>query len=165
MSKNSENQKKFRDRRASRIFEYLGGRCVVCGVTYNLEVDHIDPSTKSFDPKVKSSLKWETLIHELDKCQLLCCEHHTAKHTRQLIHGINGYTHFKCRCEVCVLAWREYIKKYRRSKGIKEKTVAKHGSPAMYSYHKCRCVLCKAWQRERMCKYRNSKLEQRYEIT
>lgn len=61
------------------MLEYLGGECVQCGIKTNLEFDHIDRKTKSFSITRKWNRKWEILKPELDKCQLLCSEHHLEK--------------------------------------------------------------------------------------
>lgn len=54
--------------------------CVQCGETENLELDHIDPTTKrrSFDHCVWS---WAALRREVElaKCQVLCHDCHNAK--------------------------------------------------------------------------------------
>ena len=38
--------KKNRDERRKILIERLGGKCVKCGTTENLQFDHIDPNTK-----------------------------------------------------------------------------------------------------------------------
>ena len=61
--------------------EMLGGQCVICGTTDNLEFDHHNPLHKSLNISnhlVKTdALDVKELIEELDKCQLLCksCHH------------------------------------------------------------------------------------------
>ena len=43
-----------RERRRKKrdiLREHLGGKCVMCGTTENLQFDHIDASTKSFEEK------------------------------------------------------------------------------------------------------------------
>lgn len=59
--------------------EYLGGCCVVCGTTENLEFDHVDPTTKEFTISHGWSLSAERFWIEVNKCQLLCREHHSDK--------------------------------------------------------------------------------------
>ena len=68
------------NRRKNRLQEakdYLGNICWCCGATENLQFDHIDPKTKSFNINAQDS--WEKLIPELDKCQLLCPPCHLKK--------------------------------------------------------------------------------------
>jgi hypothetical protein len=38
-------------KRRQKLYDFLGGKCVVCGATEDLEFDHIDPAQKSFDLK------------------------------------------------------------------------------------------------------------------
>lgn len=57
---------------------HLGGRCAACDSTADLEVDHVDPSTKTAaltELWSRPALFWA----ELEKCQLLCHECHAAK--------------------------------------------------------------------------------------
>lgn len=63
--------------RKAELIDKLGGKCVVCGSSENLEFDHINPSTKSF-----SIMKqWhDDVDEELKKCQLLCRDCHHIKH-------------------------------------------------------------------------------------
>ena len=76
-------------RRAEAI-DILGGECVECGTTDNLEFDHIDPTTKSFSIGRGSSFSDERWYAELEKCQILCHEHHVIKSIRNgdLVHKI-----------------------------------------------------------------------------
>ena len=52
--------------------EMLGGKCVRCGATEDLEFDHIDPSAKSFGVCAGLAKAWDVLVEEAAKCQLLC---------------------------------------------------------------------------------------------
>ncbi len=75
-----EEQKKIRDDRRTILRNRLGGKCVRCESTENLEFDHIIKETKSFT--IGSSLTCfsiEELILEVDKCQLLCRPCHIDK--------------------------------------------------------------------------------------
>lgn len=65
-------------RRAAGI-EQLGGKCVHCETTENLQFDHINALDKSFYLSKMSScseVKWK---EELSKCQLLCKDCHLNK--------------------------------------------------------------------------------------
>ena len=62
-----------------KCLERLGGKCVVCGTTENLEFDHIDKTTKKFKITNGLSYSLEKLYEEVDKCQLLCKKHHIEK--------------------------------------------------------------------------------------
>lgn len=66
--------------RRQKIIEKLGGCCVKCGSTENLEIDHIDRSSKEIDiARCLSGIKESKLKQELDKCQLLCQKCHNYK--------------------------------------------------------------------------------------
>lgn len=75
----NKQDRHYRRKRQAAI-EYLGGKCVVCGATNNLEFDHVDPSTKEMSISRFLRRRFEVYKAELDKCQLLCYEHHKNKH-------------------------------------------------------------------------------------
>lgn len=70
-------------RRKQEAIAFLGGVCVVCGTTEDLEFDHIHPGTVSFRVAMNLHRRWETLLPELEKCQLLCFECHKDKTERE----------------------------------------------------------------------------------
>ena len=65
--------------RKKECIEILGGKCVGCGTTENLQFDHISPSEKSFSIGARLGLSMKKLHEELKKCQLLCVECHLNK--------------------------------------------------------------------------------------
>lgn len=71
-----------REKNKAYLIEILGGKCVGCGVTHNLQFDHIDRKQKSFTigKMLESSLE-NKLIPEAKKCQLLCKYCHQIKTT------------------------------------------------------------------------------------
>ena len=78
--RNSDRQRKLKKKQM--LLDHLGGKCVGCGTTENLQFDHIDRTTKNKKFKsIQGSLnrKLEDLIAEVDKCQLLCRECHITK--------------------------------------------------------------------------------------
>lgn len=74
----------------------------MCGSIENLEVDHIDSSTKVGHNVW--SWKQERRDEELAKCQVLCKDcHHNIKHEQPRgEHGTPAwYNRRKCRCDLC----------------------------------------------------------------
>jgi predicted HNH restriction endonuclease len=69
--------------RKAQAIEYLGGKCVRCGlgganpVVYDFH--HRDPSQKDF-PLSNSNKTFENLKVELDKCDLMCANCHRIVH-------------------------------------------------------------------------------------
>ena len=61
----------------------LGGKCVVCGATEQLEIDHIDPATKEFELTKSNTYSRKKVMEELAKCQLLCKTCHLEKTKRE----------------------------------------------------------------------------------
>ena len=72
------NLKYYHDKR-KKLIAQLGGRCVVCGSTEDLEFDHLDSTTKSFTICMKVQCGDAVLAPELAKCQLLCRSCHINK--------------------------------------------------------------------------------------
>lgn len=114
------NLKRYHARRAEYI-EILGGKCVVCGTTENLQFDHIDPSTKTIDIGKLLNVSKAKSLAELKLCQLLCKTHHIEKGQRegdqgQVPHG-GGMTGKKnCRCELCAPLKAEWQRNYRKTR-------------------------------------------------
>lgn len=66
-------------RRRGYIIEQLGGKCAICDRGGDLEIDHIDPFTKTAKISKLWSYSDEKLLEELKKCQLLCHDCHRGK--------------------------------------------------------------------------------------
>lgn len=118
----------FNPQRRLDALAMLGGKCSVegCGATEDLEFDHIDPETKSFNLASNWSRAWEDIVAELKKCQLLCSAHHLEKTLTDrppFEHGtIYGYRDGSCRCSKCREAKRldnERARASRIAKGLK----------------------------------------------
>lgn len=77
--KGKAGRKAHRDRNRELAQEYLGGVCASCGTKEQLEFDHINPEDKSYTIGNRISSAWETIVTELDKCQLLCSGCHVEK--------------------------------------------------------------------------------------
>lgn len=68
---NTKNNNNRRKRLKEQAKEKLGGKCVWCGKTENLEFDHIDPAHKTLtigNIGCSLDLWWK----EVEKCRLLC---------------------------------------------------------------------------------------------
>ncbi len=61
----------------------LGGKCVWCGTTENLEFDHIDDSKKEHNVGNAVRNTREVFWNEVSKCQLLCVSCHNKRTTAQ----------------------------------------------------------------------------------
>lgn len=110
-----------------KIHDYLGGKCVSCGSTENLQIDHIDHTSKLFSIANHWGRSWEFLKPEIAKCQLLCKDCHLIKSKEEgslakgwtnqpkYKHGtVRMYSHYKCRCDECKLAKSLARKRERR---------------------------------------------------
>lgn len=71
------------EERKPQLIALLGDSCVECGTDENLEFDHIDPTTKSFNILESWAKPIEVLLPEIAKCQLLCKNCHRAKTTAE----------------------------------------------------------------------------------
>lgn len=114
-----------KNRRLKWIYE--NGPCKKCGSTEQLEVDHIDPSTKVTHKVWTWSC--ERRKNELAKCQVLCKSCHREKTNQQLskplIHGtLHGYDRKKCRCELCKKAKVDAVNEWRWNTGRRKKRCA-----------------------------------------
>lgn len=122
------------------------GPCRVCGSSDNLEVDHVNPSEKSFS--IHWGMRWDALEVELKKCQALCERCHDNKSAaekskggqlvREKTHGdfkhgtLNGYKYRKCRCEECRAAMNDYARKYSKTpvgRAIQKRFNSKRANP------------------------------------
>jgi hypothetical protein len=106
-------------RRRTAAIERLGGRCVDCGTTEGLELDHHDASLKSFDyGKALSGWSEERIQAELTKAVLRCKPCHLAKSIlmgdiRTVPHGGGKAGKKNCKCDPCSARRAEYSKQYR----------------------------------------------------
>lgn len=133
--------------RFQMALDYLGGCCVVCGTSNNLQFDHIDPTTKLFTISTHLKAKLSKLMSELDKCQLLCKDHHIEKTIQESnakrTHGKQWMAlKLKCKCDICLHFIKEYNSLRRKKRSITERTERICGTYAMYK-HGCRCSQCK----------------------
>lgn len=109
--------KRYHVRRAAAIAK-LGGMCVDCKTTEQLEFDHADAKTKSFNISKIWNYSQAKLDLELAKCVLRCKSCHllkTRKHDAGAVEhggGLSGKRN--CKCELCRKRKAEWTKEYRR---------------------------------------------------
>ena len=119
----SPQLKQYRERVAFYI-ELLGGCCRHCGSSDNLEFDHIVASEKWFNitKAITRSVPEEVILHELEKCQLLCNRCHILKtlvDNGKAQHGTGGmYRHHRCRCDLCRQRNAQYTREYAERKHL-----------------------------------------------
>ncbi len=113
-------------RRRNKAIADLGGKCKQCDSTCNLEIDHIDSKSKSYNiAKIMTSGSDKILIAELAKCQILCRKCHEEKSiidagNSRAKHGTSSmYTHYKCKCEPCRLARNADSRRWKANRKLK----------------------------------------------
>ncbi|GLU88930.1 hypothetical protein Agsp01_11850 [Agromyces sp. NBRC 114283] len=161
------NRRYLNDRYAAQkqlMFDYLGGVCIVCGTNDDLEIDHRDWCKKTKEAGRLWPLKrYGEMFAELDKCQLLCSEHHLQKSKsdwveqnalKDFTHGtVYGWMKRKCDCGECQRAKRAWnrIRNAKRRDATRAsgggprgeyRRPAKCGEVLMYR-RGCRCTDCK----------------------
>ena len=117
--------KRYHARRDEAI-NILGGKCVFCAATENLEIDHIEKHEKSINLSGLWSIPKVRFYKELEKCQALCKTCHKGKTSieNSVNHG-EGLTGKKnCYCLKCRPLKREYTYEHRRLYGRKRGTVS-----------------------------------------
>ena len=81
--KREDNRIRYKNRRAIQVHKalrLLGGVCIGCGTTSDLEFDHLDPSEKKFAVGQKlGCASWAYIKREVLKCRLLCRDCHAER--------------------------------------------------------------------------------------
>lgn len=125
--KDPDKQREYqRLRVARRRQEWINqnGPCVKCGSWIDLEIDHIDPSLKTYNVSQIWSRKQEIVDSELAECQVLCSTHHqekttseqtTKQHRTYAMRNQHG-----CKCDIC----KEYVRKSKQAWRIKQRVLA-----------------------------------------
>ena len=121
ISRNEYMRLRYHERHDDAI-KRLGGKCVVCGSTKDLQLDHINRDEKSFPIGQMWSVSKERYEAELAKCQLLCWVCHKAKTQWEVgrkaakdTHGTLAAYRY-CKCDLCRKAYSDYWKKYSARK-------------------------------------------------
>ena len=118
-------KERYAKRRAIAI-SMLGGRCVDCSSVEDLEFDHADRTTKSFDiGKRLAGCAEERLQDELAKIVLRCQPCHALKSILERghmpvkgrdVHGtLSSYRY--CKCVLCRAAKTAYVRSRRQDRG------------------------------------------------
>jgi hypothetical protein len=79
---NTRSYRPHEQRNIEIINNFRNNPCAACGLQYdifNMQIDHIDPTTKLYDVCDLKSCKVEKLLAELAKCQVLCALCHRRK--------------------------------------------------------------------------------------
>ncbi|MEM1218913.1 MAG: hypothetical protein AAGH79_08370 [Bacteroidota bacterium] len=76
-------------RRRLQLLEMMGNACSKCGYDQNLAALHFhhrDSSQKELrlDMRILSNRRWETILKEVEKCDVLCANCHAEEHNPEL---------------------------------------------------------------------------------
>lgn len=129
--------------RRARLIEMLGGECVRCGSTDELEFDHVDPETKLFAVGSDMSRAWATLVAEALKCQLLCRPCHIEKGREdrpEPAHGYYRYWYWGCRCAECRADNAVKSKRQRDRAAVARAELASTSNEPAVTSAKCRSL-------------------------
>lgn len=95
---------KLRHRRIKyRVVQLMGGECSQCGYSRNmanLHLHHRDPEEKEYDwgQLLRMARRWDEVLVELEKCDLLCSYCHTELHHPDEDMELLA---LECACPVC----------------------------------------------------------------
>jgi hypothetical protein len=118
--------KRRRAERRQTLLALLGGCCVRCGGLEDLQFDHIAPGSRSFLLSGDGfGRRWDLVLAEAEKCQILCDPCHRKKskecgetgggrnkNSDPLEHGsARCYQEMPCRCLPCRTAKNLYRSK------------------------------------------------------
>lgn len=133
--------------RRAQAVAYLGGKCVRCETTLELQFVHRSDAAKRFDIAGRDLLRPAAeVVAELAKCYLLCPRHRKEK--MRWTHGTEyAWLKMKCRCVVCEPAWREWkeqrsVKRGADVRGRYQRGVSPCGTRRAY-LKGCRCGECR----------------------
>lgn len=86
--RNYEKVKLHRQKIKNKAVEYKGGKCEKCGYNkcnWAFDFHHLDKIEKTFSISKYSSLSWDKIKKELDKCRMLCANCHRELHYQEYI--------------------------------------------------------------------------------
>jgi hypothetical protein len=84
-----QRQKRVSKERKLALIEMMGGGCSICGYNKNLAAlsfHHRSPENKTFnlDSRKLSNTRMESILEEVKKCDLVCCNCHAEIHNPDL---------------------------------------------------------------------------------
>lgn len=91
-SKNYNRVKSRRQENKRRAVEYKGGKCELCGYDrciWALTFHHTDSLEKDFTIASYSTLSWNKIKEEIDKCMLVCANCHAEIHYNQYLSNLH----------------------------------------------------------------------------
>lgn len=143
----TEYNRQYYYKRRAKIIEFMGGVCNLCGSTHELEFDHINRDEKAFD--IRDNLTLNSILDELQKCQLLCSDCHrlkTANENRGFTHGtLYAWMKKKCECQTCSEVkrkWHDERNTKRRAGKPRQSGPVPCGTYRAYK-RGCKCGLCR----------------------
>ncbi len=86
--RNYEKVKLHRQKIKEKAVEYKGSKCQKCGYNkciWSFDFHHVIPEEKDFSISRNSTLSWEKVKKELDKCIMLCANCHRELHYSEYI--------------------------------------------------------------------------------
>jgi hypothetical protein len=103
-----------------KAIDALGGKCVHCGNTKNLHLDHIDKKKKTMRASDIHSTNDKKVEKEMQNLQLLCENCHKKKTHEAWDYSTPKPTHgtywmarkYKCQCDDCTKAYHDKIKEW-----------------------------------------------------
>lgn len=118
-------QREWLRRRRADWIDSQGGRCVKCGSPDDLEIDHVDRATKSYNVQQLWSRAKHIRDAELAKCQVLCYDCHKAKTLLEIPewkpkspHGTHNRYANGCRCSDCRVAHNASTTEWKRKQKL-----------------------------------------------
>lgn len=87
-NKNYQRVKTHRQKIKLKAIEYKGGKCEKCGYDkcdWAFEFHHTDPKEKDFGISNYSTISWDRIKAELEKCIMVCANCHRELHYEEYI--------------------------------------------------------------------------------
>lgn len=111
----------------SEWIDKLGGRCIGCGTDQELQFDHDDAKSKTYEIGTIIKSGHDKLANEMAKCVLRCRPCHIEKSRREgdlntVEHGGGAKGKRNCKCDPCMEKKREYMRAYAQARRAKRKS-------------------------------------------